>query len=178
MEKRKVMMQAGVVVLILMLVGGIFANKKNIDVKNPCFDAITTLNKEKNLILSSLYNRDLNLDEWKKTAKVSASKFPSGIDVFYKFETIDENKSLDVFTYTLSLIFSSIDDNDAIAYVYPHSGAVMLDHESDLFSLQKKKINHQLFRFSTKKTTGGVAVVTCQNGKTSVISIDLPGYKQ
>ena len=79
-------------------------------------------------------------------------------------------------TYKLSLLFTSVDDDGAIAYVYPHSGASMVDHLNDIFLIPKNSINQVSIKLVAKKSTGGVAVVTCQNGRKSVISIDLPGY--
>lgn len=175
MKNRKSMLQIGALVLVAVLAGGYFAVYEKATLKGPCADLLT-ISKEKNLIFAWEYKGNLDLAEWKKTAKVSTSKFPSGIDAFYKFEIDAANENSQVTTYKLSLLFTSVDDDGAIAYVYPHSGASMVDHLNDIFLIPKNSINQVSIKLVAKKSTGGVAVVTCQNGRKSVISIDLPGY--
>jgi len=175
MKNRKSMLQIGVLALVAVLAGGYFTVHEKLNLKNPCADLLT-ISKEKNLISASEYKENLDLGEWNKTAKVSPSKFPSGIDAFYKFETDGAKENSQEIAYKLSLLFTSVDDDGAIAYVYPHSGASMVDHLNDIFLIQKRIVNQLTIKLVAKKSTGGVAVVTCQNGRKSVISIDLPGY--
>lgn len=173
MKSKKIMFSIGVLVMGLVAVGGYFTEGHRSNTQNPCLD---TKNVNNQLISLAEYQGVVDTSEWKKAAKVSASKFPSGIDIFYKIETVNVEEIKDEYSHKLTLLFTSIDNDGAIAYVYPHSGAHMQDHVNDLFLLRKKLINQQSISVVAKKSTGGVAVVTCQNGRKSVISIDLPGY--
>lgn len=167
-----------VVAVILVLPGIYYFSDVKSDYLNVCpnNDLPEPLGK---VISSQSVESSVNLKDWGKTATVSASKFPTGIGVFYRFEenASGDNKKEIESEYKLELLFSDHGEGKSIAYVYAHSGAAMKNSKNAVFVLKsgaKSKISIQV---SAEKGQGGVAVVTCKNNRKSIISIDLPGYQ-
>jgi rhodanese-related sulfurtransferase len=121
----------------------------------------------------------VNLKEWAKTPQVSASKFPTGVEVFYKFDSNSSEQKDNEFEpeYSLDLLFSDYGESKSIAYAYAHSGAVLKNSKDVVFILKSGGRSKFTIQVAAEKGKGGVAVVTCKNNRKSIISIDLPGYQ-
>lgn len=109
---------------------------------------------------------------WIKAATVSPAKFPSGIETHYKIHRRDDLAAGD---HRLELRFSKVEGTPAMAHIYGFDGAIVLGNGPTLYALSSGKANGvQLLVKANPEGGGGLAVLTCQNQKKSVIAIDIP----
>lgn len=135
-----------------------------------------TVERAKEIVKSATAKNEGDTSAWRKTAKVSPAKFPSDINGSYQFEVLENNDASNETVYKLTIHMTGVENEAAIAYAYPHSGAVMLDSEGSVYGLHKAAVSEISIRLRAKRGAGGIALVTCQNHRQSIVSIDLPGY--
>lgn len=78
---------------------------------------------------------------------------------------------------TLKLGFSAINGKSAVAHIYPLDNASLAanDKKGIYIRLRPNSTNLIIISLVAPKKGGGVAVLTCQNGNSSIFSISLPG---
>jgi hypothetical protein len=171
--KKFFLMAASILVICVILSGFFYPHQKSLNYADACpGEPVSWISQ--NIQVATVISSDLNQSNWHKTAKVSESKFPSGINIHYKFqlsEYASENR------YTLNLRFSNVNQDIAVTNIYPHSGAKIIDADNVVFALKKSKISGVSFDVTAPEGSGGIAVTTCQNKRRSTISIDFPKYE-
>lgn len=116
---------------------------------------------------------------WQELPRPSRGKFGSDVRVSYKMDpkTAKEPGTWQAqpqTTRTVHLRFSSVVADPAAAYVYTIDGAALVDHAKSLFMLEIGQTNEVSVRIDPAAGKGLLAVVTCQNGRQSIMSIDVP----
>jgi hypothetical protein len=171
--KKSILMAISLVVISAILLGLSFPHQKPVNYADACpGEPLNWINQD--IQVAKVISSDLNQRDWHKTAKVSESKFPSGINIHYKFQVSEyasENR------YTLNLRFSNVNQDIAVTNIYPHSGAKIIDGDNFVLALKKSEISGASLDVIAPKGSGGIAVTTCQNKRRSTISIDLPNYE-
>lgn len=77
---------------------------------------------------------------------------------------------------TLKMYFDKVQTQPALAYVYPIDGTKFTaDRHRIYFTLLPDQINEARIRLRAPAQGGGLAIVTCQDGRSSIYSITLPG---
>jgi hypothetical protein len=173
MMKKIFLMVTSVMVFCVFLLGFLYPYQKPINYADACpGEPVNWINQD--IRVATVTSTDLKQSNWRKTAKVSESKFPSGITIHYEFK-MSENASVN--KYTLNLRFSNVNQDIAVTNIYPHSGAKIFDSDNVVFALKKNEISGVSLDVTAPKGSGGIAVTTCQNKRRSTISIDLPNYE-
>jgi hypothetical protein len=171
--KKSFLMVTAVLVICVVLSGFFYPHQKSLNYVDACpGEPVNWISQ--NTQVAPVISSDLNQSNWHKTAKVSESKFPSGINIHYKFQ-LSEHGSAN--RYTLNLRFSNVNQDIAVTNIYPHSGAKIIDANNVVFALKKSEISGASLEVTAPKGSGGIAVTTCQNKRRSTISIDFPNYE-
>ncbi|CAN1524062.1 hypothetical protein [Limnohabitans sp. B9-3] len=171
--KKSFLMAISLVGICAVLLGFFYPYQKLVNYAEACpGEPLNWINQD--IQVAAVISSDLNQRDWHKTAKVSESKFPSGINIHYNFQTSEyasENR------YTLNLRFSNVNQDIAVTNIYPHSGAKIIHANNVVLGLKKSKISGASLDVIAPKGLGGIAVTTCQNKRRSTISIDFPNYE-
>ena len=77
---------------------------------------------------------------------------------------------------TLKIHFDQVTSQPSLAYVYPIDGTKFSgDRQRIYFRLLPDQINEAQLSLQTPRQGGGLAIVTCQRGRASIYSVNLPG---
>lgn len=80
---------------------------------------------------------------------------------------------------TLKMRFDQVQSQPALAYVYPLDGTKLSgDRQRIYFSLMSNQHSEAQLALRAPHRGGGLAIVTCQNGRATIYSVDLPGRTQ
>ncbi len=119
------------------------------------------------------YSAKVDFSGWQVRSSEADGKAGSAIGVYYKFSKgqVYPNEIL-----KLQLGFSGV-SNPALAYIYPLDNARLAvpDKRGIYIKLASREINLTSIQILVPEQGGGLAIMTCQNGRSSIFSLNLPG---
>lgn len=114
----------------------------------------------------------VDFSSWQVRSNEADGKAGSAIGVHYKFSKEHINPSQ---VLKLQLGFSGV-SNPALAYIYPLDNARLAEPNKRgiYIKLVSREINLTSVQILVPKQGGGLAIMTCQNGHSSIFSLNLP----
>jgi len=123
---------------------------------------------------AELARTPVDLAGWASREGYPDGKGGSGIRVFHRYAepSVKQGKVAE-----LKLVLDGIDSAPALAYVYALDGAQLAEagKAAIYVGLEAGTRNASRVRIKAPRQGGGVAVVTCQRGRSTIFSVTLPG---